>query len=520
MLDLNLKRDTLEKWEITIFWATILFSLGFFLFIAFDRSYFNYGTETDTIGGFIPEAKRILNGQPLALNFHPPLYSFALSIAFSISKHWLYAGIAISIISACIVYLSTYFTFKPMVGKLPAIWACIVTATSPVFLSYATQATTDLYFFALYSLTIWSAFHSFNSNSIASWLATGCLIALTVLTRANGVILLLLLALPLFANIKVPLKIKLISTCLTGIVICCGIWVIYALITDSNLSPGNNYRNVAMTYFGTGNQISYESLNSIPENINSLFDVFIYDPKSFLMIYAKDFYLLFADKLYTLLVFPFSKIVFAGILLIAVLCWKNKNLFLYTTITVAHILLINLKTFEPRYYMFLIPLFGIGIGMIISSLIRLLPSTKITQFASAAIVVGFIIVSFWTAQSQAINWTYKNRTELNEFLPIAHSLIKDDDFFIARKNVIGFHTNSITPPYPNKNSIKELKQAICSNLAEKKKNIWLFYGAEEIKKRKQYQELLDPTSHDFFIPAAQGKQSKWVLYKVLCDKNL
>ncbi|RMF69752.1 MAG: hypothetical protein D6743_01365, partial [Calditrichaeota bacterium] len=104
--------------------------------LSFRREVFNYGTETDFLGGFVPEARRFLSGTPLQIEFHPPLYPILLALVYLPVGDWLQAGLWISLFSALAVLLFAYAFFRRSFGQTSAAGAVLALGLSVAFLSY------------------------------------------------------------------------------------------------------------------------------------------------------------------------------------------------------------------------------------------------------------------------------------------------------------------------------------------------------------------------------------------------
>ena len=68
--------------------AWLLAAIGLPLALAAGHRWLSFGSETDYLGLFMPEAKRLLAGQPLQIAFHPPLYPCLIALAWSVLGDW------------------------------------------------------------------------------------------------------------------------------------------------------------------------------------------------------------------------------------------------------------------------------------------------------------------------------------------------------------------------------------------------------------------------------------------------
>ena len=89
----------LARREAVLLGALLLTFAGVVLGLGLSRSYLGYGVETDFIGAYVPEAQRVLDGEPLLSEFHSPLYPLAIAGLRQLVDDWLLAGVALSVVS-------------------------------------------------------------------------------------------------------------------------------------------------------------------------------------------------------------------------------------------------------------------------------------------------------------------------------------------------------------------------------------------------------------------------------------
>jgi hypothetical protein len=157
-------------------------------FVSFQREYFNFGTETDFLGGFLPEAQRFLNSEPLQLTTHPPGYPIALALLNLVIGDWGITGRVISLLSAAVVLVCGYFVFSSLGGRFVAWGATVSLAASSAFLYSASVSTSDMFFTALFWLSALLSFRAIETRSSRAWFASGVVIALALLSRTNAVV--------------------------------------------------------------------------------------------------------------------------------------------------------------------------------------------------------------------------------------------------------------------------------------------------------------------------------------------
>ena len=98
------------------FCALLLVVLALPLGLAAGRGHLSFGVETDFLGLFVPEAKRLLAGEPLLIAFHLPLYPAALALVWSLLGDWVAAGIALSLLAAGVSAFATWWLSRRLFG--------------------------------------------------------------------------------------------------------------------------------------------------------------------------------------------------------------------------------------------------------------------------------------------------------------------------------------------------------------------------------------------------------------------
>jgi hypothetical protein len=76
------------------------------LVIGLDRTYIGHH-ENDFVKFFVPEALRLLEGEPLQSRWHPPLYAIVLAGAYRLCGEWLTAGLLLSLGSSALALAAT-----------------------------------------------------------------------------------------------------------------------------------------------------------------------------------------------------------------------------------------------------------------------------------------------------------------------------------------------------------------------------------------------------------------------------
>ena len=179
------------------------------------------------------------------------------------------------------------------------------------------------------------------------------LVGLAMLTRLNSVTLLCLSILPWVS--RPPRSSRTAGTCcaawMLGLAMPLAIWIVAAGCTGSDLLPRSNYSNLAMTYFGSGDRISGESRIAVEQQFDSLLDVIIHDPAHLALSYARDLVSVPSQLLKSRSISWLVAIV--AVASLSTRSLRSRKVLVFVAATALQAALINLKTFEPRYWLFL-----------------------------------------------------------------------------------------------------------------------------------------------------------------------
>ena len=356
------ERLVVDPWLAALLLAAILLPLG----LAAARSWLSFGSETDYLGLFVPEAKRLLAGQPLLIAFHLPLYPAAIALVWSLLGDWVRAGIAVSLLAASATALTVWWLVDRLLGRAAGLGALAALATSAPYLAQAAGAGSDLVFLALYLGASALALAGVRSGRDGAWLGLGLLIALALLTRTNALPLLLLLLAPLLRRDPAIRRARGGALALAALALPLSLWLEFAAATGSPPWPTSNHVNLAMTYFATAaHPVSNEAFVSVAGRFHDVWEVLAYDPARMLAVYLADLLTLARDRLPGLIAFPLGLLALPGLLFLPARR-RSACAGLLGLVTVGELLLVNFKTFEARYWLFLLPWLGAGIGVMLA----------------------------------------------------------------------------------------------------------------------------------------------------------
>lgn len=480
-------------------------------FLAFNRSFFTFSTETDYLSNFVPEAQRLLEGKPLLLKYHPPFYSIILALFQIFTKDWLTTGLIVSLLSGILALATNFIFFYQLCGQYSGWGAIFGLISSSVFLTYSAFATSDIFFLAFYSSSLLFALLATRSNSSKLWIICGLIIGCALLTRSNALTLLLIILAPWLCNLSFKRRLTNFICLITAISVPLMIWIFFALATGSQLTPSGTHLNFAMTYFSSGNRISGESMSQVKGRFENLIQVLTYDPAHILKIYIKDLYNL-PRKVFLLLEFPLELFVLPGLLFLLIVR-INKEFILYLFITLFQVLLLNFKAYEERYFLFLVPLFGAAVG---ESYKIILESTKrrLIKIFLTILFISFTAIASIASLTKPWNRLHAQDVELKEVMLQKNRLsFSINSAIVARKPHVPFLYGIQRISFPNVDNLNNLRAFLESQT--ERHSLFVYYGSQEKKRRPKLAILINPDKRPEWLEvvAKSAKPNRWVLYK-------
>jgi 4-amino-4-deoxy-L-arabinose transferase-like glycosyltransferase len=482
--------------------------------LGLSRSYLGYGVETDFIGGYVPEAQRVLDGEPLLSEFHPPLYPLALAGLRQLGGDWLLAGVLLSVVSGIAVLIVSWLLFYDLSGAATA-WGTVLTLMgSGVFLQFGASASTDLPFLALFVGSCLCASRALGSGSPWLWRVCGLLTGLAIGTRANGVSLILLILAPFAAPAPWRCRLEGALHVATGLAVPIVGLALYALATGSNVWPARSHLNLAMTYFAGGDRTNWEGMEEVAGRFRGFADVLRYDPATLARTYLYDLFGVLSRGL-TKVVEPPLYFLFLPGLLFLIGRRIGPRLTVLLVIAAAQLLLVNFKAFQPRFCLFLVPLMGAAVGEMAGRLLRADWPPKRRQ-ALLALFGLMLLTAAVLAPIQAQRSIHGEGAELAEVVPLVATKIPPGSTVIARKPHLAFYTGAGWIYLPDLAGLAELREFL--RRQQFTQPAYLFYGREERHHRPQYLMLQSTaTAPDELELVAQSPEpGNWGLYCYRC----
>ena len=490
--------------------AILFFSL-FISYLALDRTFLTFISETDYLGGYIPEAKRLLNGQSLMLKFHPPFYSIILAGTNLVVQDWFTSGLLISFISSIVVLGFSFILFYSIGGKWAAWGSFIGLVTSSTYIAFSATASSDLFFMALAISSIAFAFYALDTNSIKYWMLSGLLLGCTFITRSNGITLLLLLLLPWLKPLTFRLRLANFLGTSILFLMPVTLWMYVANITDSPFMPQKNHITLAAIYYSGSYGDIYAQIH---DKFNNLWDVLKFDPVKIMVHSIKNNLVRFPQLLFEpnkLLSFPLNLLAFPGMVFLLL---KSKRFYIsaFFLLVICYLLMISLNGSEHRYFLLLIPFLGASVGYCFKILNQ---ETKRYGFNYILIIITSLLLIGGAARSYKTSYAalHSSDKELAEAVPKAKQVLPPNSFIMTRKPHLGFYTQSQTIRFPKVESLSALYTKIQHDIQSRP--LFIYYGQIERLLRPKLSLLMFPAkSPEWLEVVSQGKNNNsWVLYR-------
>lgn len=509
-------------WADLVSAAVALVSIGLIVLLSGERTYFGYGTETDFVGSMIAEGQRLLSGEPLASEFHPPGYIMVATLAYLVSGEWFVAGKALSALSAALALLACHGLFRLIGGPVVALGAVIGLSSSATFLEFAMQATSDVYFLAIFYVTLMLAALAFVRRAPRLWLLVGALVVIVTMTRTNGITLLLLLGLPLIPG-GGPGRLRALAFTAAGAGLAALAFLAFAQLSGSNLMPKGTFHNIAMTYF-TDERISWEGMTEARSRFQSLRDVLTYDPAAMARGYASDLLDVTLRQI-PQLGGPVLAMFFLPGLLIAIGDRQRPLLIFFLVLMIAQLLLVNLKAYEPRYHLYVTPWLGAGTVLLLSWLAARQDWPRWLRVPVVGLCCAAILVGLLYAWTDARRFAAQGgNPELARALPEIQPILTSDDVIMGRKSGhLAYYTDARPNWIPEVATEDDLRAALDAAAAKAGPGgrVFLFFGEIERRARRNVGPMLfDPPGLPWLerVAGTPDPASGWALFRYLPER--
>ncbi len=337
--------------------------LAFLYFICMTYLTFRYhrigyfGVETDFYAELVPQAKKILSGHFSPLNYGPkgPVYSFLLTGAYTFVREYFYAGLLINLVSSFIYLVALYYLVKNVFNRATAVITACAVIFNYTFMNYTYQAGSDLPFMALCALSMYFLFKSPQTRSIV----LSSVFGLTAfLSRYNGAFIAMVSVIFLgLAEGSLRDRLKRIGLWVAVFTIIGLPWFIPNYLATGNPVHNDNYVNVMLEFYGSGEGVSYESwTEALPKNFTGLGDIIIYDPVYFIKHLGSNAVTHFYSDMKKLTGLRLGIFIMFGILTLLILKREKRKL-VYVTFGIFYFLILTLVFYNERFSLYLLTIY-------------------------------------------------------------------------------------------------------------------------------------------------------------------
>jgi 4-amino-4-deoxy-L-arabinose transferase-like glycosyltransferase len=397
-----------------------------------------FEVESDLLWQFMPDAERLLRGEPLVIQHHPPLYSIALALLNAVVGDWFTAGRIISVVCTVLAFLFTFWFFQRLLGRAAAWWAAAGTVLSAPLLAHGAMASADMLFLALYCAALYFALAAAQTDRWTRWLAAGLFTGCAVLVRTNGIALLPLLALPMLT--PGCARVRALGTQTIGIAAPVLVWIALALATHSPLAPSGNYASLAWHYYAP--QLTFhDGYAQMSQQFHGTLDVLLRDPVHIAKTYVREAYYAATTSLSGdfLISTPMSLFIAPGIVLLLLRASRLAWTFVILTV-VPHFLLLVLAGFTTRLGIFLVPWLAVAAGECVRWLVRSAADSRLRPAVKALFAATLLLAVVSTVRMSA-DMLHEQDRELSAVVAAVPRSVQlgPEDVLAARKEHLPYY---------------------------------------------------------------------------------
>ncbi len=487
-------------------WGFVLLATALIAWGAGGRAYLGFGVENDLFMQYLPEAQRVLDGEPLQLPYHPPIYPVLLALTTAAVGDWLTAGVVISIVSMAAAMCLGYSLFRAMCGTAAAVGALVGLAGSSAALTHAGLASSDMLYLALFLGAAYVAVAATQRASARLWFLAGVVVGAAMLTRTNGVSL---LAVVLFPWLLPRSRLRGSALVLAGVAAALALWAAIALVTGSRFAPQGSH--VSLAYHFYHQDLLFDDARALLGNeFVSAWDVVARDPMLVLKTYVRGFY----DVLQTLftagftLDAPLNLLVLPG--LVYLLATSNRVFVGYLVlIVVPQLLLLNLAIADERYYLYVVPLFGAAVAGTFTLLLAVLGGVRWRRSIASIFALCALVALVSAGRDAGRSWS-ASVAELEQAIPAVEAAATQSTVLIARKEHVSHYAGVAYAWLPR--TLAELESEARRAVG---RDVLVYLGSEEGKLRPEIAALAAADEPPPWLEVvARGRGSvRWVLLR-------
>lgn len=484
--------------------------------LAARRVELSYDVETDFVSTFERNADELLAGEPIRLGFHGPLYPVSVAAAHRLLGSDWRAALPISWLGAVVCTVASVVVYGRLFGRGAGFGAGLALVSSQVFLVTAASASSDLLYLALTTGALLCAGAALETGSLRAQGGLGLLLGLALLTRTNALACLPLALAPLLAPVGPGRgRGRGLALLATGLALPLVVWLAFAHATGSTPFPQHTEVGLAATYFPPGaDRWSGDANDYNLGRFRSALDVIRYDPRHVAATYLRDLFAIVRADLGSdaILAFPLFACALPGLVAIA-LAPLSRFAWLVVASLAAQVAFVNLRAYDPRYNLFLIPFLGACAG-VCAERVWARTFSRLRAGVLAAGLAALFAVGLRDALVDANRQLHAQDAELAALVPALRSTLPAGAALIARKPHAAFHVGATWLSFPFTEREPEL-EAIARSAAQHGP-VFLYYGSAERYYRPAFSAWLDPAAAPpWLTPRARSPVAgEWALYEV------
>ncbi|MDH3215174.1 MAG: glycosyltransferase family 39 protein [Candidatus Krumholzibacteria bacterium] len=379
-------------------------------------------SETDFFGQYVLQARAFLGGDVLIDPYRGPLYPLIVALLHMLLRP-LGAGlfesaIVLSAVCAAVVLFFAHRALRMLFDPALAAVATVLVVANPVFFRYSYTTGNDMFFAALATATVYLVLKS-RQPGTAPVIGTGVLAALTYLTRYNGIAVILAACVCVWVVKVWGGRLKKRTLVTVGLVATFALaiapWGFYTLSQRGTFFYNKNYVNVAVTFYGEGQQTDH-FLAENPDRFNNLADVVSYNPAQFLAKIPAQAWTHVVESMERVMLWPSAVWIGLGIVFLSIRRPSRRQV-AYYTFAALFFAVLWLVFFSYRFYLFLIPSFLSLVVVGMRGVCDLLPGQSHRRLLFGVLVS--LLIAYSAYESVAYNrehvaggtYSYRERAE-------------------------------------------------------------------------------------------------------------
>jgi len=323
------------------------------LLVGHFRELGNFGVETDFYGAYAEQAENTVAGRPYTYQHNPPGYVILLAAVSFLTGDLFVAGKIITAVAAALFGWIIYSLFKALFDNRIALASTILSLLA--LFPYSFLVATDILGALLMMLPLWIILRQ-PVLTLKTCFLGGILAGIAYLVRYNAVFVIIGIGISfLFINLNqetVQKRIAMVGLFVCGTLLITFPWLIVNWQTNGSPFASTAYLQIAAHFYHPAGDVF---VMKDAFDFNSLLDVILYDPLTFLRKYLSS---ILNQNIYRLTTtgLRFPAYLFAGAGFLFLFSDLSRRKLTFLLVCFFGYLSLGLVGFYLRYYFFLFPL--------------------------------------------------------------------------------------------------------------------------------------------------------------------